>query len=51
MFLVLPILSSEFYAFALDGPNGQGPLEMIEARARQAQIIVPWQNRVCRTTH
>jgi hypothetical protein len=32
MFLVLPILSSEFHAFAPDGPNGQGLLAMIEPR-------------------
>jgi hypothetical protein len=32
MFLVLPILSSEFHAFARDGPNGQDLLAMIEPR-------------------
>jgi len=25
MFLVLPIFTSKFQAFALDGPKGQGP--------------------------
>lgn len=38
MFLVLPILSSEFQRFALGGPNGQGLSRTVEVRSWVAEI-------------